>query len=485
MSLGSPQIVPVVLCGGSGTRLWPLSRKGFPKQFLSFNGKDTLLQTSVKRLLSLKTRGHGIFPPILVSNEDHRFIVKEQLQQLGESDFQVLLEPVGKNTAPAVTLAALSSIEDINDPIIVVTPSDHVITDEEAFINAIELAIREAAMGSLVILGIQPDGPKIGYGYIKVKEAKKNGTGTMDVLEFVEKPNLSTAQEYVASGNYYWNAGIFIFKAEVWLEALNNLDPEMNHLIDDAWKGRSAEGVFVRPKKEPFAKIKSDSVDYAVLEKCQSLDFDLKMIPLAAGWNDLGAWDAVWEMSEQDASGNVLLGDVLAHDSNGNLVISNNRLVGLVGVENLVVIETPDAILVANRSQSQNVKTVVSRLNELGRAEHELHRKVFRPWGWYDSIDSGERFQVKRIGVKPSASLSLQLHQHRAEHWVVVRGIAEVTRGEEVFLLHENESTYISKGEIHRLRNPGEIELEIIEIQSGSYLGEDDIVRIEDTYGRA
>ncbi|MFK4072953.1 mannose-1-phosphate guanylyltransferase/mannose-6-phosphate isomerase [Ectopseudomonas khazarica] len=472
---------PVVLCGGSGTRLWPLSRSGFPKQFLCLVGNDSLFQQSIKRLMAGDESSDAPSSPYIVCNEEHRFLAQEQLRELGVDNATFLLEPVGRNTAPALTLAALSALDSGVDPVLVVTPADQAITDDEAFRVAMHRAVTSAVEGSIVILGITPDRPETGYGYIKVASSDE---AVATVERFVEKPDLVTAQAYLDEGGYYWNAGLFVLKASVWLAAVESFRPDILQASVTSWKGKRIDGAFVRPDREAFAAIPSESIDYAVMEKCPGGALPIKMLPLDAGWSDLGAWDAVWSVSPKDDKGNALHGDVLIADSGNSLVHASNRLVALAGVENLVVIETADAVLVADRSRCQDVKQIVTLLNQQSREEHALHRKVHRPWGWYDSIDEGGRFKVKRIQVNPKASLSLQKHHHRAEHWIVVQGTAEITRGSETLLLSENQSTYIPLGEVHRLANPGSIPLEIIEVQSGSYLGEDDIIRFDDQYGR-
>ena len=477
------RIQPVILCGGSGNRLWPLSRSGFPKQFLCLTGDDSLFQQAAKRLNVLEEQGDEVSEPIIICHEDHRFLAQEQLREAGIGLGAALLEPVGRNTAPALTLAALQAIELGLDPILVVTPADQTVTDPEAFTLAMHQAIKKAEAGGIVILGIQPDRPETGYGYIKAISGAAKGKAA-EVEKFIEKPDSKTAQSYLSEGGYYWNAGMFVLKASVWLKALKEFCPDIANATQAAWQNKTSDAKFVRPGKVEFAAVPSASIDYAVMEHCPGSQFAINMVALDAGWSDLGAWDAVWNVLPKDAQGNAHVGDVMSTDSKNNLVHASSRLVSLVGVENLVVIETPDAILVANKSRSQDVKHIVAQLQSTQREEHTLHRKVHRPWGWYDSIDEGGRFKVKRIQVKPKASLSLQKHHHRAEHWIVVTGTAEITNGDKVFTLTENQSTYIPLGEVHRLANPGSISLEIIEVQSGSYLGEDDIVRFEDTYGR-
>ncbi len=477
--MSKTRVLPVIMAGGSGTRLWPLSRSGFPKQFLVLSGNSSLFQQAVTRLQGLGDEHIEVAAPLVVGNEEHRFLVLDQLRELKIEPGAVLLEPMGRNTAPAVTLAALQAQEDGGDPVLVVTPADQTVTDAAAFTTALRSAVAMAADGAIAILGITPDRPETGYGYIRADGPK--------VARFVEKPDLATATGYLAEGGYYWNAGMFVLKASVWLAALEHFRPDIAAACRTAWASRtqddSKDGHFVRPSKADFARVPSESVDYAVMEQCPGV-FDIRMQPLAAGWNDLGAWEAVWQVAEKDTDGNASVGDAIVSDSRNTLVHATSRLVGVVGLQDVVVVETPDAVLVASRERSQDVKNIVNHLGREQRGEQALHRKVHRPWGWYDSLDNGPRHQVKRILVKPGASLSLQMHHHRAEHWIVVSGTAEVTNGDKVIMLTENQSTYIPLGQTHRLRNPGKMPLEIIEVQSGSYLGEDDIVRFEDTYGR-
>jgi mannose-1-phosphate guanylyltransferase/mannose-6-phosphate isomerase len=484
---------PVVMAGGSGTRLWPLSRAGYPKQFLSLSGTTTLFQQAFARLADLAGDGLAALPPLVVGNEEHRFLMLDQLRELNREAGAVLLEPAGRNTAPAVTLAALAALEGGADPVLVVTPADQTVGDGPAFAAALVRAVHAAADGTIVILGIVPDRPETGYGYIRTAGTRTAAAGaatapagvTADfVAEFVEKPDAATAQRYLDSGGYFWNSGIFVLRASSWLAALDRLRPDIAKATRAAWDARQLDGVFIRPDKPAFEAVPAQSVDYAVLERCPAAGIALRMVPLDAGWNDLGAWDAVWQVAQKDADGNAAVGDAMFEGSHNTLVHASSRLVGVVGLDDIVVVETADAVLVSDRRRSQDVKAIVGRLGREHRDEHSLHRKVHRPWGWYDSIDEGPRFQVKRILVKPGASLSLQMHHHRAEHWIVVSGTAEVTCGERKLLLTENQSTYIPLGEVHRLANPGKVPLEIIEVQSGSYLGEDDIVRYEDTYGR-
>jgi mannose-1-phosphate guanylyltransferase / mannose-6-phosphate isomerase len=469
------QVWPVVMAGGSGTRLWPLSRSGFPKQFLILSGNTSLFQQAVARLQDLADDGITVAAPLVVGNEEHRFLALDQLREVRAEPSALLLEPMGRNTAPAVTLAALQALESGVDPVLVVTPADQTVTDGAAFTAALRRAVHSAAAGAITILGVTPDRPETGYGYIRADAGR--------VAQFVEKPDLATAESYLAAGSYFWNAGMFVLRASVWMAALERFRPDIASACRTSFACRSTDTVFVRPGKAEFAAVPSESVDYAVMERCPGV-LDIRMEPLAAGWNDLGAWEAVWQVAPKDEQGNATVGDALLSDCSNTLVHASSRLVSVVGLNDVVVVETPDAVLVARRDKSQDVKNIVTRLGREQRGEQALHRKVFRPWGWYDSIDHGARDQVKRIMVKPGASLSLQMHHHRAEHWIVVTGTAEVTVGNKVILLAENQSTYIPLGETHRLRNPGKVPLEIIEVQSGSYLGEDDIVRFEDTYGR-
>jgi mannose-1-phosphate guanylyltransferase / mannose-6-phosphate isomerase len=472
------QVQPVVMAGGSGTRLWPLSRSSFPKQFLVLSGNTSLFQQAVARLQGLGDEHINVAAPVVVGNEEHRFMVLDQLREMKVEAAAVLLEPIGRNTAPAVTLAALQALEGGADPVLVVTSSDQTVTNGVAFTKALRGAVKMAADGAIAILGITPDRPETGYGYIRV-----DGERGDKVAQFVEKPDEATAKKYLAAGGYFWNAGMFVLRASVWMAALDRFRPDIASSCRAAWTPRAVDAKFVRPAKAEFATVPSESVDYAVMEKCPGV-FDIRMQALDAGWNDLGAWEAVWQVSPKDAQGNASVGDAIISDSSNTLVHATSRLVSVVGLKDVVVVETPDAIFVSSREKSQDVKNIVNQLGREQRGEHALHRKVHRPWGWYDSIDNGPRHQVKRILVKPGASLSLQMHHHRAEHWIVVSGTAEVTNGDKVIMLTENQSTYIPLGQTHRLANPGKVDLEIIEVQSGSYLGEDDIVRFEDTYGR-
>ena len=494
----SSTIIPVILCGGSGTRLWPLSRSGFPKQFLVLSGDNTgksLFQQAVERLNGLKDNQIG--PTLIVTNEEHRFLVLDQLREIPGIKTNLLLEPEGRNTAPALTLAALYASEQNNneaDPILVITPADQTIQNGAAFTKALQECIAvvqgDPSAKTIAILGITPTAPETGYGYIK-KTGVQGAHGEYTVEQFVEKPDAKTATAYLADGNYFWNGGMFVLRASTWLAALKEFRSDILGATETAWIARKTDQSggtkFIRPDAGIFKTIPSESIDYAVIEKCPgnvTSQFSVKMIELNAGWNDLGAWDAVWQVGKKDDQGNVTSGDTLLSDASNSLVHASSRLVSAVGIDNLVIVETADAVLVAHRSNSQDVKSIVNQLEQQKREEKNLHRKVARPWGWYDSVDEGERFKVKRIQVKPGASLSLQMHHHRAEHWIVVKGIAEITNGDKVILLTENQSTYIPQGQTHRLSNPGKTPLEIIEVQSGNYLGEDDIVRFEDNYGR-
>ena len=464
-----------------------MSRTGFPKQFLCLTGNESLFQQAAQRLVALGSKHIQVAAPVIVSGEDHRFLASEQLREVGIALGCALLEPTGRNTAPALTFAALAAVQNGQDPVLVVTPADQTIANSAAFTAAVQQAIAQAEQGNIVILGVTPDKPETGYGYIHTETSGSlpPQANVYTVQAFVEKPNLPTAQQYLSEGGYYWNAGMFVLKASVWLAAIEQFAPVILQATRTAWDARKTDGAFVRPAKAEFEAIPSESVDYAVMEHCPGSVFPIQMVPLNAGWNDLGAWDAVWQVQPKDAQGNAHVGDVLHTDSHNTLVHASSRLVALVGVSDLVVVETADAVLVTSKSRSQDVKHIVNQLTAQKREEQTLHRKVHRPWGWYDSIDEGGRFKVKRIQVKPKASLSLQKHHHRAEHWIVVTGTAQITNGDKVLTLTENQSTYIPLGAVHRLDNPGTIPLEIIEVQSGSYLGEDDIVRFEDTYGRA
>lgn len=470
-------ILPVILSGGSGTRLWPYSRALYPKQFLPLVSEQTMLQETVARLHEFNTDNIAIDQPLVICNEDHRFMVAEQLRSINSTSKDIILEPFGRNTAPAIALAALAQ----PDALMLVLSADHVIKDIAAFEKAVLAAEIQAKQDKLVAFGIVPTAPETGYGYVKTGAQVDENTSVID--QFVEKPDLETAKSYLASGNYLWNSGMFLFKASRFLEELEKFNPEMLTICRDAIAGANKDLDFTRIDAAIFENCPDDSIDYAVMEKTS----DAVVVPLDAQWSDVGSWSALWEVSKHDADGNVLKkgqGDIIALDNNDCFIQADRKLIATIGLEHIVVVETDDAIMVAHKDRVQDVKTVVNQLKKDGRSESSLHRKVYRPWGYYDSIDSGERFQVKRIVVNPGAQLSLQMHHHRAEHWIVVEGTAKVRCGDNTMLLSENQSTYIPLGELHQLSNPGKVPLEIIEVQSGSYLGEDDIVRLEDIYGR-
>jgi mannose-1-phosphate guanylyltransferase/mannose-6-phosphate isomerase len=495
---GMNPIVPVLLSGGSGTRLWPLSRETHPKQFQPLVGEQSLLQATWQRLVGLDMATG----PIVVANEEHRFMVAEQLRLVGIAPSALLLEPVGRNTAPAIAVAAMQAMADGADPLLLVLPSDHVIRDEAGFRAAVKAALPAAEQGQLVTFGIVPTGPETGYGYIKASpvggpsgpmllavdlhQSKGIGpegppTGVRGVERFVEKPDLSTATGYVASGDYFWNSGMFLFRASRYLEELAKFAPAMVTAARASLDGAKRDVDFLRLDRTAFEACPADSIDYAVMEKTDAA----AVLPINVGWSDVGSWSALWEIADQDPDGNAHHGDVIAIGCRNTLAWGGRRLVSLLGLEDVIVVDTDDALLVAARGQVQQVKEIVARLKAENRPQASVHRKVYRPWGSYDGVDSGERFQVKRIVVNPGAALSLQMHNHRAEHWIVVKGTGRVTCDENVFLLTENQSTYIPLGSKHRLENPGTEPLELIEVQSGGYLGEDDIVRFEDVYGRS
>ncbi len=467
------KVIPVILCGGAGTRLWPLSRELYPKQLLALVDDYSLLQNTITRCA-----GHpDVTAPMLVCNEEHRFLVAEQLREIEVEASRIILEPEGRNTAPAVALAAHEAMKTDDDAILVVLPSDHVIQQTALFLEALTTAIDLAKDDALVTFGVVPDKPETGYGYIK----KGMATGAaFKVDKFVEKPDVATASEFFQSGLYYWNSGMFVFKASAYLKELAAQTPRIAEAMAKATANASADLDFTRVNAEAFKSSPSDSIDYAVMEHTA----DALVVPLDAGWSDIGSWDALWQISEKDEHNNTLVGDAVVHGVEGSLVWSESRLVSVVGLKDVIVVETADAVMVASQDQAQDVKSIVNHLKGSGRIERTFHQKVYRPWGYYEGLDAGPAFQVKRLGVNPGASLSLQLHHHRAEHWVVVNGIATVTVGEKVFDLNPNESCYIPLETRHRLQNLTEEPLEIIEVQSGSYLGEDDIVRFEDNYGR-
>ena len=465
------KLIPVLLSGGSGTRLWPLSREAYPKQFLPLAGAQTMLQATWARVRDL-----GAAAPLAVANEEHRFMVAEQLREVGCTPAALILEPVGRNTAPAIAVAALQALTDGEDALLLVLPSDHVIRDEDGFRAAVRAALPAAEQDALVTFGIVPAAPEAGYGYIKAAP----GEGVRAVERFVEKPDRATAERYLAEGGYYWNSGMFLFRAGRFLEELERLQPAMLAACREALAKARRDIDFLRLDKDAFGACPADSIDYAVMEKTAHA----AVLAVDLGWSDVGSWSALWEVAARDAAGNAHRGDVIALDCRDTYAWGERRLIALIGLDDVVVVDTDDALLVARKDRVQQVKEIVRRIKAEKRSEATWHRKVYRPWGAYDSIDAAERFQVKRITVKPGATLSLQMHHHRAEHWIVVSGTARVTRGDEVFLLGENESTFIPLGTRHRLENPGKLPLELIEVQSGGYLGEDDIVRFEDKYGR-
>lgn len=471
----APQIVPVILSGGAGQRLWPLSRQQYPKQFLNLSGDESMLQDTMRRL-----GGAGFSSPLFVSNDEHRFLVAEQARAIGFQPQAIVLEPDGRNTAPAAALAALMLAA--NDPatLMLLAPSDHVIADTAAFLDAVSAAVPAAEQGRFVTFGIRPDRAATGYGYIKAGEPLADAPGCSRISHFAEKPDLATAERYLEEGGYCWNSGIFLFRAGAYLDALGALRPDILEACQGSVKGGKNDIDFFRPDPDAFAACPSQSIDYAVMEHTDQG----AMVPVDMGWNDLGSWDALWHIGERDGDGNVTSGDVITRGASNSYLHSSGPLLAAVGIEDVLLIATPDAVLAVARDQVDAVKDVVQALKTTGRTEHLHHDRVHRPWGWYQSLDIGERFQVKHLMVKPGAGLSLQSHKHRAEHWVVVSGTARVTRGEEVLTLDENQSTYLPAGIIHSLENPGETPLRVIEVQTGSYLGEDDIVRYEDRYGR-
>jgi mannose-1-phosphate guanylyltransferase/mannose-6-phosphate isomerase len=470
-------MIPVLMSGGAGTRLWPLSRELYPKQLLPLVDKETMLQVTARR-----ADGLGAAAPLVVCNEEHRFLVAEQLRVIDHAPQAILLEPAGRNTAPAIALAALAaSAGGGDDPLLLVLPADHVIRNVAAFQAAVRLATAAAERGALVTFGVVPDKPETGYGYIRRGTSLPGDTGGVHrIAAFVEKPDAARAAQFLASGEYLWNSGMFLFRASRYLAELGRHAPDILEACRRSFAGAQRDLDFTRVDGEAFRACRSESIDYAVMEKTDSA----AVVPLDAGWSDVGSWDSLHAALDGDAAGNVTRGDVVLEDCGGSFVYAGSRLVAAVGLKDHVVVETKDAVLVAPRDRVQDVKALVNRIRSNGRQEHQLHREVHRPWGSYDSIDAGDRFQVKRLTVKPGASMSLQMHHHRAEHWIVVSGTARITRGEEIFLLEENQSTYIPIGAKHRIENPGRMTLHMIEVQSGGYLGEDDIVRFEDVYGR-
>jgi mannose-1-phosphate guanylyltransferase/mannose-6-phosphate isomerase len=468
-------LYPIILSGGAGSRLWPLSREHFPKPLLPLVSDRTLLQETACRLDSVAGLGDAVY----VCNEEHRFLVAEQVDQLGKKPATIILEPEGRNTAPALTLAALYLVARDPEAMMVVMPADHVMTEPQHFVEAVQVGSISAQSGALVTFGVLPDTPETGYGYIK-RNGEIEGGAAYSVAQFVEKPDLQTATRYLGAGDYYWNSGIFLMRADRWLEEIGKYRVDILECCREALEQGNQDFDFLRVHKPAFNACPSDSIDYAVMEKTDRA----VVVPISAGWSDVGAWSALWHVCPRDEDGNVIQGDVIAQDTHNAFLVAQHRCLATVGLDNIIVVETADAVLVADKDKAQDVKEIVNRLKEKNRIEHKCHRRVYRPWGSYEGIDAGSRFQVKRLSVKPGAQLSLQMHHHRAEHWVVVTGTARVTCGERTFNLHENESTYIPIGERHRLENPGNIPLEVIEIQSGSYLGEDDIVRVADVYDR-
>jgi len=465
-------ILPLILSGGSGARLWPLSRKQYPKQFISLVNQKTLFQDTILRLPEKASS------PMIICNEEHRFIVAEQLRQINSNNAGIILEPVGKNTAPAIAIAAMHLINENKDPILLVLSSDHLISDNQKFLESIKIASKIAEEGKMVALGVRPSKPEIGYGYIETDSSKKHEF--YNIISFTEKPNLAVATEYLESGNHYWNSGIFMFKASIYLNELKKYEPEIYSICKKSCIKPSKDLDFIRLDKEEFSKCPNKSIDYAVMEKT-SVGV---VVPYDGGWSDIGSWESLWDSKVKDSSNNVSEGDVIVNNVKNSYIHSSNRLITVNDLSDLVIIDTQDALLVSSKSGSQNIKNIVKKLKDDSRVESESHRKVYRPWGYYDSIDVGEGFQVKRIFVNPGAKLSLQKHQKRAEHWVVVKGVALITCEEKVYQLNENQSTFIPKGARHRLENNETVPLEIIEIQTGKYLGEDDIIRFKDNYQR-
>jgi len=469
------QITPVILSGGSGTRLWPLSRKQYPKQYLPLVGDNTMLQETILRLSGLS----DLADPIIVCNSDHRFIVAEQCQQIDIINPTILLEPIGRNTAPAIAAAAIQSLKEKDNSVLLVLSADHVIQDVEAFHNAINIASKQAQDGKLVTFGIVPSDANTGYGYIK--SSKENIEGSFKVEEFVEKPDLETARSYLEQGNYLWNSGMFMFQEDILIDELSEQSPNIVASVIDAVSNAEKDLDFIRLDKQAFESSPSDSIDCALMEKSDNV----VVVPLDAQWNDIGSWSVLYDIGTKDTNGNVIKGDVIVQDTSNTYINANHHMVATIGVDSLIVVDTPDATFIAAQDKAQEVKSIVEVMQSNGRNEGTTHRKVYRPWGWYDSIEVGKHFQVKRLHVDPGAKLSLQMHHKRAEHWVVVSGTATAINGEDVLTLTEGDSTYIPIGTKHGLENKTNEQLEIIEVQSGTYLGEDDIIRFEDIYGRS
>lgn len=466
-------LLPVIMAGGSGSRLWPLSRTLYPKQFLSLTSGQTMLQETVSRIASIEHQA-----PLFICNEEHRFIVAEQLRQQEQAFSGIILEPVGRNTAPAIALAALKAVQNGDDPLLLVLAADHVIQNPLAFAQSVEAATPFAEKGKLVTFGIVPTAPETGYGYIQ-RDQSKHGDRAFKVAQFVEKPSLETAKNYVASGDYYWNSGMFLFKASRYLEELEQYRSDILSACEDSLKGSYDDLDFIRLDTQSFSACPDDSIDYAVMEKTQ----DAVVVPMDASWSDVGSWSALWEVSDKNSDSNAIRGDVLTENTNNSYIYAQDKLVATVGVDNLVVVETKDAVLVANKDKVQDVKSIVNQLKQAKRSEHLQHREIYRPWGKHDGITEGERYHVKHLTIKPGQRTATQMHYHRAEHWVVVSGTAKVTNDDKVYIVGENESTFIPVGAPHCIENPGKVPLVLIEVRSGSYLGEDDIVRIEEDYG--
>ena len=481
-------IIPTILCGGAGTRLWPLSRDSYPKQLLPLASEKTMLQETAVRMLGFTHPKIDVSNlPLIFCNEEHRFLVAEQMRNIGIGRASIILEPFGRNTAPALTVAALHATQNGQNPLLLVMPSDHVVSDISAFHRALTVGARHTLSGAIVTFGIVPDAPETGYGYIQADDEAPISDEIFPIIRFVEKPDRKAAQSYLAAGGYYWNSGMFFMQAETWLKVIKQQQPVMFQACHTAFERGKHDSDFLRLDRESFAACPADSIDYAVMERLglfpESGTHGIFM-PINVGWFDVGAWDAVWQISKKDSKGNSVTGDVLLEDTESSLVISTSRLVSCVGINELVVVDASDAVLIARKDKAQNVKQIVEKLKEKNRKEGRVHRRVYRPWGWYDSLEQGERFQVKHILLNPGAMLSLQWHKHRSEHWIIVKGTAKITYGAETIVLNTNQSIFIPAGKKHRVENPGRDTLELIEVQCGSYLGEDDIIRLEDHYGR-
>lgn len=481
-------LIPTILCGGAGTRLWPLSRDEYPKQLLALTGPETMLQATIRRMTGFKHTKVDLAPnPIIVCNEGHRLLVAEQIMAMGYQGAPIILEPVGRNTAPALTVAVLQAMRNDQDPLLLAMPADHQVEDVAAFHLCLAMGVEPALCGNIVTFGVVPDRPETGYGYIQANQLDPHAEQIYPIIRFSEKPDRETAERYLAQGGYYWNSGMFLVQASTWLKAMDQLQPEIFSCCKIAFDRSIRESDFLRLDKETFSSCPADSIDYAVMERLNLLSDTFiqgVVTPMKVGWSDVGSWDTVWKINRKTAGNNSVSGDVMLNSTYNSLVLSTSRLVSCVGVDGLVIVETPDAVLVAQKKNAQEVKEIVMALKSDGRKEGHAHRKVYRPWGWYDSLEHGDRFQVKRIVVNPGAILSLQLHHQRSEHWIIVKGTAKITLGDQIVTRNENESIFVPVGEKHRVQNVGNIPLEIIEVQSGAYLGEDDIVRLEDRYGR-